>query len=490
MNSDRVSAIPRCLVISALLVLAVFGGISRAAETDTQGIDAVILLDCSGSMKKTDPMMYRKPAARMFISLLGEDDRAAVVGFSDTAEVFSGLTPAADEAGRQRLVKALERIQSTGAHTNLYEALSKGYDLLKPSPKKKKMIILMSDGRMDVGDRARDSALISAMKTTLISEARGAGIKIYTMAFSDEADRDLLRDVARLGGGLFISGRSDRNLHLDFASIFERAKSPDSLPIENDSFIVDDSVREMTLLLTKKTAGTSISVFDPSGRAQTARNHDPRVQWFDSPVFEMVTLMNPERGKWSLKYNAGEGNKVYIVANLRLASSFDRFFVPEGENIKIEAWLEREKDQLNVREILDQVGMTATIVMPGGRRVEVKLADGGTGGDDAPGDGIYAGLFRPPAEGDYRLLIRAGAKTFTREKEYRFSVFEPAVASPSDSAVSGSASTATTVEEQEESVNWGMVIMKFVAINLFCALLYYGGGKGLSYLRIKTRGKS
>ncbi len=480
------------LLCAAVLAFVHFPRIAPAAEADAAGLDAVLVIDSSGSMKQTDPKDYRKPAARMFLSLMGRHDRIGIISFSDSAEVLAELSEIDRKDGIQRLGRAIDQVHSRGAHTNLRDALAKAFELLKQSPRRQKLIVIMTDGKMDVGDHEKDALLVAELQSALVPDIRKDDIRIHTLAFSDQSDQELLREIARLGGGAYLMARSPRSLHLDFASVFERVKSPDSIPVQNDSFVVDDSVREMTVMVTKKAAGTSVIIISPSGGEMTARSHDQKVQWFEAPLFDMVTLLNPDRGKWTLRFNAKEGNRVFVVANLKLLTSFNSFFATKGLPVTIDAWLEREKDQLNVREILDQVNMRAVITLQDGRRTELKLMDGGTAGDVTVQDGKYTALFQPLELGEYTLQIVAEARTFKREKEFRFTVVEPA-AGPEPAAHPPSADVGApqpiTEAGQEEPVRWGMVLAKFFAINLFCAALWYGGRRAIPLLRKRMRGK-
>jgi len=81
MKRGMMRASKRIIVAFLMLVLASLSGYGYADETG--GIDVILVMDSSGSMKKTDPMTLRIPAARLFLSLLGKHDRAGVVSFSD-----------------------------------------------------------------------------------------------------------------------------------------------------------------------------------------------------------------------------------------------------------------------------------------------------------------------------------------------------------------------------------------------------------------------
>ncbi|HDO34120.1 MAG TPA: VWA domain-containing protein, partial [Chromatiales bacterium] len=83
----------RRTALIALLWLALAPGwVTPAHARARGGIDAVLVLDSSGSMRHTDPLRLRVPAAKLFISLLGAGDRVGVISFSGHAWPVIGLT--------------------------------------------------------------------------------------------------------------------------------------------------------------------------------------------------------------------------------------------------------------------------------------------------------------------------------------------------------------------------------------------------------------
>jgi hypothetical protein len=79
----------RTLVWLVFLVAASLVSSARAADG---GVDAVLVMDSSGSMAKNDPNKLRVPAAKLFMSLLGERDRIGLVSFSDNGYPVLHLT--------------------------------------------------------------------------------------------------------------------------------------------------------------------------------------------------------------------------------------------------------------------------------------------------------------------------------------------------------------------------------------------------------------
>ena len=93
-------------VVCVWLILQCAG---TAYAATRPGIDAVLVMDSSGSMKTTDPQKLRIPAAKLFISLLGKDDRVGVISFSDDGYPVIGLTPAHTKQDQARLFRAVDK---------------------------------------------------------------------------------------------------------------------------------------------------------------------------------------------------------------------------------------------------------------------------------------------------------------------------------------------------------------------------------------------
>ena len=121
MMKKKLGTIVACLII-------LFSAISHSAEK--KNMDVVLVMDSTGSMKKTDPLFLRIPAAKLFISLLDKNDRAGVISFSDSAELLSSSVLLDSENGKNTLFQAVDKITSAGLHTNIYEALNKGIEVL------------------------------------------------------------------------------------------------------------------------------------------------------------------------------------------------------------------------------------------------------------------------------------------------------------------------------------------------------------------------
>jgi len=441
------------------------------SHESVSGFDIVLLMDSSGSMKRTDPNNYRKDAARLFIALLGREDRIGVTSFGDQATLL--MPPVLNITENQgKLISAVDKISSREFSTNITDAVQSGFDQLKQTRNRNRILLLMSDGKLALGSPEKDVSALAEL-TKLLPELAKAGIRLYTVAFTEESDSALLENMARVTGGFFRFARTDTDVHVMFTSIFEKIKSPDTIPLEGEMFMIDREIQEAIVLVTKK-PGTAISLMDPAMKKHAAGRHSDNLQWSASRVFDMITIKNPAAGKWRVDLISNEGNRVFVITNLRLKSSFDKGFVVTGETITIDAWLENPGGIITDDKLLENTLFSAEITSPDKKSAKLDLVVA-RGGETRP-SGIYSATFSPSMIGEYIVRILAAGKTFTRERSIPFKVVEPTP--PADLIVSEQSVTPPSAPVSEEprssgEVSWGDVLAKLVLINLSLVILAF-----------------
>ena len=420
--------------------------------TEDSGADIVILMDSSGSMKKTDPRNYRKDSARLFVSLLGPDDRVGIISFGDAARTLIPLTQNTPD-NRGAFIKAIGRINSKELITDITGAAKKGMEELATSKRKNRYIVIMSDGKLDLRDAEKEKASLAELMG-LMPEMKNAGIKLYSIAFSELSDQKLLADMAEKTGGFFRYAAADKDIHLMFAALFEKIKSPDSVALEGDSFNIDKDVKETVLLITKQ-PGTSTVLLDPSGARITQGRSAKNVQWYSSSAFDMITIQEPATGKWKVRLSSHDGNKIFVLTDLKLKSSFNRNSLNKGDKAVIDAWLEKDDKRITDKEILSQVSFSAEIIGPDGRGLKIPLA--AAEGADA---GVYAVALNINQVGDYTIRLSAEGKTFNRTKDLQFRALEP----PAPEAPQ--TKTAPKPSEPETVIDWEIVALALAVVTV------------------------
>lgn len=152
----------------------------------------ILVLDTSGSMGAFGTQIAKvelaKETAQSVVETLGERDIIGVISFDQEARWLAAPTEARN---RDQVMGQVARVQAGGG-TNMYPALRLAYDYLAQSQAKIRHVIVLSDGQTDPGD-------FEGLVT------RGAGDRITTssVAIGQDADEEIMRGVARWGGGRY-----------------------------------------------------------------------------------------------------------------------------------------------------------------------------------------------------------------------------------------------------------------------------------------------
>ena len=167
-------------------------------EESTAGVDVVLVVDTSGSIK--DALGSAISAAKSFVSKLPDDVRVGVVSFSDSFKIERRLT--LDRGG---VLASIESLEARG-ETALYDGVDTALGLF--SGDSQRNIVLLSDG----GDTASEATLSQVMSAALAEKTAIHSIALNT----PETDRDALRSLARATGGIYSSAATS-----DLADIYE-----------------------------------------------------------------------------------------------------------------------------------------------------------------------------------------------------------------------------------------------------------------------------
>lgn len=237
-----------CRVVSmGWLVFAMMGPQSIHAKNDIElsGIDLMLTLDCSGSMRAQDVAPTRFEATKEvvddFISKRTQDRMGAVIFARDA---FTLYPLSVDKRSLRQVVGQLELDQIDSAGTAIGNALGTSLNRLRKSKAKTKAILLLTDGDSNSGN-------ISPIQAA--EYAKTMGVKVYTvlMGETDETtasqgqdlfgsvlqrvrmpiNPSLLRQIADTTGGQAYTVSNRKDLEQSFHQILdqlERTKIADA----------------------------------------------------------------------------------------------------------------------------------------------------------------------------------------------------------------------------------------------------------------------
>ncbi len=164
--------------------------------------DVVLVLDNSGSMKKNDPQFIGKQAAVKFIERLDEATRVAIIIFDKAIRLVVPLTEVNDST-RGDMLKSLDQLDYKGPWTESPAAIERAIYELKTNGQgdAKKSIVFLTDGEVDTGDKNRDVEQVKWLRNELAADAAKSGIKIFGIAYTENADFLLIQSIAQQTGG-------------------------------------------------------------------------------------------------------------------------------------------------------------------------------------------------------------------------------------------------------------------------------------------------
>jgi len=173
------------------------GKIPRRQFTDAE-LDIVFVLDNSGSMRNNDPNFITREVVTNFVSDLGETARLGMVIFDETAELINPLTALDNSQIRASFLKGLDLIDFRGKFTNSPAGIERAvYELkTKGGRDAEKIIIFLTDGIVDTGNKNQDLEKEKWLKQDLTQDSKNAGIRIFGIAFTDKADFRLIQTLA------------------------------------------------------------------------------------------------------------------------------------------------------------------------------------------------------------------------------------------------------------------------------------------------------
>lgn len=159
--------------------------------------DVMLVLDNSGSMRRNDPARLTSPAVQQFIERQTPGTRVGVVLFAEHPRLALPLTPVGAET-RGAFLAALDGLDYTGKWTQTAGGVERGLYELKVAgrPGAERALILMTDGLIDTGVAARDLELQTWLRDSLTEQARRDRVRIFGIAFTEQADYLLLQALA------------------------------------------------------------------------------------------------------------------------------------------------------------------------------------------------------------------------------------------------------------------------------------------------------
>ena len=381
--------------------------------------DLRIIVDISGSMKKTDPKNLRRSAVRLLAGLVPEGARAGIWNFGKEVNM-SVKIGTVDDAWRKLARAQSKKISSAGLYTNIESVMRKAsFDWRKPDPQYKRNIIILTDGHVDI---SKDEKLNKASRNRILKEVlpqfEQAQVRIHTIALSDNVDETLLSTLSAYTDGLYKKANNAKELQKIFLQMLEQSIKLDTVPIKDNKFSVDASINDMTLLVFNKDKSRPTSIISPSGKSWQKSSHPSKVKWFSDEGYDLITIKKPEKGEWKIQAPTDPSNRVVVATNLKLKLKDIPSYLLLGDALNVTAHLEEDGKELTDPRLLSKFNfvLNRDAELSSERRYPLTKVKG-----DAYSYNVQ--LSAKFKEGNNELVIQAKSPTAEREVRHQFKVY-------------------------------------------------------------------
>lgn len=195
-------------------------GMASAAQP---GLDIMLVLDNSGSMKRNDPDFLMRDVAMNFLAGFGDETRLGMVVFDQSVRLTDALARRTEPENRTHFLKSLETIDYRGLWSDtpagveraLYELTANGRTGVR------KAMVLLTDGIVDTGNPAVDAEKRLWLKSDLTAACTKAGVRIFGIAFTEAADFTLIQSLAGRTQGEYYRAYHAREI----APVFDRIQA-------------------------------------------------------------------------------------------------------------------------------------------------------------------------------------------------------------------------------------------------------------------------
>jgi len=228
------------LLIAILILISLASPIliDKSNPLNRKGIDIVLAIDASGSMRASGLSETRetrfKTVQRVVRDFIAKrlNDNVGIVLFGDFAFIASPVTY------EKEIVSQMVSYLQTGMagdNTAIGEGIEQSIRALMYSKAKSKVIILLSDGEHNSGRISPKDAVKIAQEQV---------IKIYTIAVGDDFDPAVLQEIAAQTGGKSYAAVNEEELK----GVYEDINTMESSQIKSQQFLKKEYFYQYVLI--------------------------------------------------------------------------------------------------------------------------------------------------------------------------------------------------------------------------------------------------
>lgn len=336
------------VVLLTILLSLLFGIIAVFADSVQQyshgklsRFNIQLVIDGSGSLvgsKATDPDGLRYDAINLFLALLtNEGNDVGVIVFDDKSNPFILNTGLTSLKGKDEKIALSDQVRKagTGKDTDigsaLYEAVN---ELVDAGDERQPVVILMSDGRTDLGNNKEALEKSLKNKEDAIVLAQENDIPIYTICLnaSSVADPEELSEIAARTNAQAIEVNSAEKLSDAFKQFYALIFSTSEENLREDTFPASGELGydfEVPVY-----GAEEVNIIVNAQGISSEKLSSPSKNWTSEQVadstmiggnYRIIKLVDPEPGPWHISLTGRQGDKsmINILYNINTEASLE-----------------------------------------------------------------------------------------------------------------------------------------------------------------------
>ncbi|MBH5318395.1 VWA domain-containing protein [Paenibacillus sp. GSMTC-2017] len=404
------------MCLSNVSIIAAAGGASK--------IDAVLVLDVSHSMDKSDHQKIGNEAMKMFIDMLSEKgDRVGIVAYTDEIQREKALLEIRSADDKENLKSFIDQLDR-GSYTDLSVGIEGAVQILEDGATagREPIIILLTDGNTSLDPKSgRTEAESNEVMKKAVKGANDSGIPIYTIGLNADGklNKNAIEDLSKqTDGKSFVTDSADdlpQILSEIFASHLELNIVPVNSLTANGAYqdvkitVPNSNVLEANISIMSNKP-VEAKLIDPSGNAVAIPSQE--VLLAKSKSYSLMKLIKPDQGDWTLQVKGVAKDKIDInlIFNYDLTLELEPLkstTFSKGDTVKVKAFLASGGQKLS--DTAQYSNMNAVMFVKDvttGKSEEIKMTNTG---DHFEGD------YKVADKRKYEIKVRAEEKSFFRE---------------------------------------------------------------------------
>lgn len=439
------------------------------ATPNNAQLDAVLVIDASGSMKETDPNKLGLEGVKLFVDMLGfTDNQVGVITYGSEVSQTYPMDIVKTQTDKEEIKQFVNGITRDLEYTDITAGLKEAVKMLngRSASQNSPLIVVFTDGNNAIGGVAnRTLANIDTDLAAIISEAQTKGYPIYTIGLNDngklnevylekisvdtKAKAFATKDPAELPDILTEIFAAHSNLKVQSLGNMMGTGNFEEVKVN----IPNANVLEANLSATSSQP-VEFRLVDPSGVDRGIPSQD--ITLHTSSNYSLLKLNRPAQGDWKLYVKGIKGDQI----NIDLVYNYDIEVTMKplaqnsygvGNQLEVGAYLSLQGNAINDPNLYKSAKafLVLTDVATG---IETRINMTVQGQE-------FMGQYTLKDKGDYRVKVIVEDTSYIREsKEEQIQV------GPANLSASTAPLNTESTPTEEQTPLWLYIVLSLLGI--------------------------